>query len=39
MRGNPGTETPAVRSGLHRSSDSQPIFMEGMASSTTKIGA
>lgn len=32
MRGNPGTEMPAVWSGLHHSSDSQPIFREGMAS-------
>lgn len=31
MRGNPGTEL-APRSGLDHSSDSQPIFREGMAS-------
>lgn len=32
MRGNPGTETLATWSGLDHSSDSQPIFREGIAS-------
>lgn len=36
MRGNPGAETLAVRSGLAHSSDSQPVLREGMASKATQ---